>query len=56
MRAGIGKGLGLAAGLWMLGALASDGGKIAWSTDYAKGIEQAKKEGKKVFLFFTADG
>jgi hypothetical protein len=33
--------------------LAGMGGKIAWSTDYEKGVEQAKQDNKPMMLYFT---
>lgn len=39
--------------LWA-SALAGGGGKIAWGTDYAAGLKEARKEGKPLMLYFTA--
>jgi hypothetical protein len=60
MRTTVGLALALLAGL-ACDAAAQDGGKIGWqgkgkTDDVGKIMEQAKKDGKAMMLFFTAEG
>lgn len=60
MRLRTGLALALVAGL-ACSADAQDGGKIAWlgkgkDDDVKKIMDQAKKDGKAMMMFFTADG
>ena len=50
MKGGMVLALALSAAAW-----AGHGGKISWQKDYAKAREQAKKEGKLLVLYFTAE-
>lgn len=43
--------LGLAAS-----AAAQDGGKVPWKKDPKAAMEEAKKSGKAMMLFFTSEG
>lgn len=38
-----------------LAVLVGGGGKIEWSRDVEKSLAEAKKAGKPVMLYFTAD-
>jgi hypothetical protein len=40
----------------LLAAPAGDGGKIKWSTDGEKALEEASASGLPIMMYFTQDG